>query len=93
MAVFALTILASLVALVAGQNANGTAAAGTLGIQAIQANFAQAGLSGSGNLLPTFEPSALMSVSYPVVGACVLISPPAPSSLTLCLAASTPART
>lgn len=74
MVAFVAVTLASFVALAAAQNANGTAAAGTLGIQAIQANLQQAGISGTGNLLPTFDPSALMSVSFPVVGAYVLLT-------------------
>jgi hypothetical protein len=61
-----LAVSAALATLVAGQdNANAT---GPLGVEAIQANFQQAAISGDGNLVPTFDPSALLTVSFPSVG-------------------------
>lgn len=35
-----------------------------LGLEAIKAHFQQAGLIGDGNLLPAFEPSALLDVTF-----------------------------
>jgi hypothetical protein len=63
---FVLAISAALVTLAVGQdNANVTV---TLGIEAIQANFQQAAISGDGNLVPNFDPSALLTVSFPSAG-------------------------
>jgi hypothetical protein len=68
-----LLALAALAGAVVGQSANATAMpTGELGIEVIQANFQQAGIVGSNNLLPAFAPTALLNVSYPSVGACVL---------------------
>jgi hypothetical protein len=64
-----LAVSVALAGLVASQNANGTAASGELGIEAIEANFKQAAISGQGNLLPTFQPTALLTASFPDVGA------------------------
>jgi hypothetical protein len=60
----ALTSLA-LATLAAAQANNNTA----LSLEAIEAHFAQAGLSGGSGLLPAFDPSALLSLSYDGVGA------------------------
>lgn len=40
-----------------------------LGLQAIKAHFAQAGLSGENNLLSSFEPSALLDVTFGTITA------------------------
>lgn len=66
-----LLVSLSVVGFVLGQNANGTAASGELGIEVIQANFKQAAISGQNNLVPDFEPSALLTASFPGLGAYV----------------------
>jgi hypothetical protein len=59
----ALTSLA--LATLAAAQANNT----ELSLEAIEAHFAQAGLSGGNNLITSFQPSALLTLSYDGVGA------------------------
>jgi hypothetical protein len=60
---------AALIGFVSAQAANGTFDIGELSIEAIKANFVQAALTGEKNLLPAFEPVALLTASYGTVGA------------------------
>jgi hypothetical protein len=53
----------ALVSFAVAQNADAS-----LGVAAIKAHFEQAKLVGQGNLLPAFDPSATMNVSFPQVG-------------------------